>query len=149
MRGNPVGSFLFCESTKTLPSVQVFAFMQSFDARSTRPQTHDIPLPRGTHRVSTSTATHLICYRYPWISCRTESRQVGRNQRLIRMAAISNLTSKFVGQEELDREYTSSFLSDVRRRSPLTRNTGFRCENSCFRDGAASNTKKTVEYAGP
>jgi hypothetical protein len=125
--------------------------MQSFDAQDNkRLKPHDIPLPRaltvvldGQQRL-TSFAIGILGYRADRIKGKWGSNPNAYPKRRLYL----NLTSKFVGQEELDREYDFQFLSDDEAALSSNEKHWFPLRKIlAFRDGADINTEKLMEYA--
>jgi len=151
MRGYPVGSFLFWRVDEDhSQAYKFFEFMQSFDAQDNkRLKPYDIPLPRtltvvldGQQRL-TSLAIGMLGFR----ADRIKGKWANNPNAYPKKRLYLNLGAKYSGQEELDREYDFSFLTDEEAAVQSNTEHWLPLRKVLeFRDGADVNTEKLMSY---
>jgi len=152
MRGYPVGSFLFW---KVLPEnsqkYKFYEFMQSFDAfDNKRLKPFDVAQDKqltvvldGQQRL-TSFAIGLLGYRAE----KTKGKWTSNPGAYPKKRLHLNLTSKYQGQDELDREYDFRFLTDEELKELSQSGVWFPVRKVLeFREGADVNTEKLMRYS--
>jgi len=152
MRGYPVGSFLFW---KVLPEnsqkYKFYEFMQSFDAfDNKRLKPYDIVQDKqltvvldGQQRL-TSFSIGLLGHRADKTKGKWSSNPSAYPKKRLHL----NLSSKYQGQDELDREYDFRFLSDDELADVSQSATWFPVRKVLeFREGVDVNTEKLMRYS--
>jgi Protein of unknown function DUF262 len=151
MRGYPVGSFLFWRVDEVhSQAFKFFEFMQYFDAQDNkRLKPYEIPLPRtltvvldGQQRL-TSLAIGMLGYR----ADRVKGKWANNPNAYPKKRLYLNLSAKYSGDEELDREYDFRFLSDEEGAVQSDTEHWFPIRKILeFRDGADVNTERLMAY---
>lgn len=152
MRGYPVGSFLFWRvDQENSQKYKFFEFMQSYDAQNNkRLRPYEIPVPKslsvvldGQQRL-TSLAIGMLGFR----ADKAKNKRANNPGAYPKKKLYLSLSSKYQGQDDLDREYDFKFLTDEEVAGANDSVLWFPIRKVLeFRNGVDVNTEKLMQFA--